>query len=596
MTLTVGAYVGVPLVTAVATAVVAYWVRTHHGDVRGSEWFVASMVLGVAWMVTHIAHILASDVGTQTLLTTFAAKFAVLSFVSNVVFASRYTETDFDSHPVVRLALVAVGLSVLTPSWVEPFRGLFYEQWVSHTDPFSYVSAEPAAGYALLGVATAALSAYAMYRLVRFMLATPRRSGTQLVLLVVGSFSVMAAATLGNVGAFPAEGSMNTVFGVLPYAVLSALALFRFRLFDVRPIARNAVVENLRDPVFVLDGDDRLVDYNDAATRVVPAVTEAISKPFDAVCPTVASEMDDGTPERTSTRLTLAVDGETRHYSMTVSSVGDGGTDRDWSSVLLRDVTDLERSRWQLAAQNDRLEQVASTVSHDLRNPINVADGYAAMAHQRLAEADSHADAETVEQTMAELATVRDNHERMTDIIEDILTIARGGKTVEETEPVDLVAVARDGWRNVETGDATLSVTGDHTLEADRSRLLSVFENLFRNAVEHGSTGPDSQTPRDAVEHSATNVTVGPTERGFFVADDGPGIPERHRDRVFEYGYTTGDGNTGLGLSIVRTMTESHGWSVELADTETGARFEFVVGDAPTTPEQSPDRVAATET
>jgi signal transduction histidine kinase len=77
-------------------------------------------------------------------------------------------------------------------------------------------------------------------------------------------------------------------------------------------------------------------------------------------------------------------------------------------------------------------------------------------------------------------------------------------------------------------------------------------------------------------------VTVGTTETGFFVADDGPGIPEEHVADLFEYGYTTAEEGTGLGLSIVETMAESHGWTVELDESAAGARFVFGNVDAST--------------
>jgi len=65
-------------------------------------------------------------------------------------------------------------------------------------------------------------------------------------------------------------------------------------------------------------------------------------------------------------------------------------------------------------------------------------------------------------------------------------------------------------------------------------------------------------------------VEVGPTDAGFYVSDDGPGIPDQHHGRLFEYGYTTSDEGTGLGLSIVRTIAESHGWAVEHDDEYSG--------------------------
>ena len=139
-------------------------------------------------------------------------------------------------------------------------------------------------------------------------------------------------------------------------------------------------------------------------------------------------------------------------------------------------------------------------------------------------------------------------------------------QVVEETEPVDLAVVAPEAWSTVATAEGTLEASEAPSIRVDRSRLVQLLENLFRNAVEHG--GDD------------VSVTVGPIDdpgrAGFYVADDGPGIPEADREAVFDHGYTNRDGETGFGLSIVREIATAHGWTVSAASGAGGARFEFV--------------------
>jgi two-component system OmpR family sensor kinase len=210
----------------------------------------------------------------------------------------------------------------------------------------------------------------------------------------------------------------------------------------------------------------------------------------------------------------------------------------------------------QLRRQNERLEEFAEVVSHDLRNPLTVARGSVDLLED---------DGEHVGRIDRALS-------RMEAIVDDVLTLARQGRSVGETKPVDLRAVADDAWGTVDTGGATLS-TGDRVVEADRSRLVQLLENLFRNAIEHGD--PDE-------------VRVGESDGGFYVADDGRGLPAE-RDDLFEHGVTTADDGTGFGLAIVRSIAEAHGWTVTAADgDEGGARFEFggveVAGDVATPP------------
>jgi len=210
----------------------------------------------------------------------------------------------------------------------------------------------------------------------------------------------------------------------------------------------------------------------------------------------------------------------------------------------------LHRRSAELERQNDRLEEFASVVSHDLRNPLNVAQGRVELARD---DCDSpHLDA------------AAGAHERMDGLIGDLLTLAREGERVSDTELVDLAAVVESCWLNVDTADATLAVETDLTLHADESRLQQLIENLMRNAVDHGG------------ERVAVSVGSLAGGGGFFVADDGPGIPPDEREDVFDVGYSTSREGTGFGLRIVEQVATAHGWDVRVTDDPDlgGARFE----------------------
>jgi PAS domain S-box-containing protein len=240
---------------------------------------------------------------------------------------------------------------------------------------------------------------------------------------------------------------------------------------------------------------------------------------------------------------------------------------------------ELERRRADTALERERnrLDEFASVVSHDLRNPLSVAEGHVELAAE---ECDTdHLDA------------VTRAHGRMRRLIEDLLTLAREGDRAVEAEAVPLADAAGAAWENVDTGGARLVVETDRTVRADPGRLGQLLENLFRNAVEHGSTGSRTESG-DAVEHGSAvepddgtatlTVTVRAVEGGFVVADDGPGIPEEDRERVFETGYSTEDEGTGFGLAIVEQVADAHGWTVRATESAAGGtRFEVTgVGTA----------------
>jgi PAS domain S-box-containing protein len=215
---------------------------------------------------------------------------------------------------------------------------------------------------------------------------------------------------------------------------------------------------------------------------------------------------------------------------------------------IYTDITEQRERQRELERQNEQLERFASVVSHDLRNPLNIANGQLELAR------------ETGDRS--HLEKVAEAHDRMADLIDKLLTLARQGQTVGEFEACDLDLVAVQAWSTVQTSEATLTTDdGLGRILADEQRLIELLENLFRNAIDHCG---------DDVE-----VHVGRLERGFYVVDDGPGIPVAARDRVLESGYTTATDGTGLGLSIVQSIVEAHGWDLSLSEGGQGTRFDI---------------------
>jgi PAS domain S-box-containing protein len=216
---------------------------------------------------------------------------------------------------------------------------------------------------------------------------------------------------------------------------------------------------------------------------------------------------------------------------------------------ITRDVTERVTRERRIRQQNERLDEFASVVSHDLRNPLNVAQGRATLV---------------AEQTESDhLDPLLDALDRMEAIVEDTLTLARQGDTIHDTAEISLTDLVGKCWGTVDTGNATIEIVDEVTFQGDPERLRHVFENLFRNAVEHGG--------------SDVTVRVGShDEQGIFVEDDGPGIPVEKREDVFKPGHSSARGGTGFGLTIVKRIVEAHGWEFTVTDgTAGGARFEF---------------------
>ncbi|NUB91675.1 HAMP domain-containing histidine kinase [Haloterrigena sp. SYSU A121-1] len=262
----------------------------------------------------------------------------------------------------------------------------------------------------------------------------------------------------------------------------------------------------------------------------------------------ILEQLDAG--ERVTVGIRRGADDERRYFRLEAipspDEDGDGGGDAG-GYVVYTTVTELRRRVDRVTTRADRLERVVNVAAHDLRNPLEV-------AKIRLEAARDTGEDVHFEKVEGAL-------DRIERLIRDALSV--GGTEVEPSGSVAVGDIAETAWETVETADAALVLEADlPTVEADAERLQQVFENVFRNAVEHGG--------RDAT------VTVGGLDGGFYVADDGPGVPPAERERVFEPGYSSGDGTTGLGLAIVRQLVEDHGWNVTLtAGDAGGARFEF---------------------
>ena len=233
-------------------------------------------------------------------------------------------------------------------------------------------------------------------------------------------------------------------------------------------------------------------------------------------------------------------------------------------AVLFRRLSNLlvRRKQFeQLEAQNERLEEFAGVVTHDLRNPLQVAKGRLDLLEPSVPAAERE-----------HLEIVAESLERMESIVDTVLAQARDGLTTDRIE-LRLRSVVRDAWSVIEAPDASLvEPDGEPVVVADPDHLLTAFENLFRNAVEHA--GDD------------VTIDVGVLESGVYVADDGPGIDPADRENVLERGYSGADGGTGLGLDIVANAVEAHGWELTITESDAGgARFEITGVERP-----DPDR------
>ncbi len=336
------------------------------------------------------------------------------------------------------------------------------------------------------------------------------------------------------------------------------------RLLDEERRRFDGLVEAVAEyAIFGLDAEGRVTTWNTGAERIMgyhdPEVLgtrwAALYTEEDAAAGVPAAHLH-------RARAEGSVHGEgwrvrrdgSRFWAETTLTAVDDGTAEAFLCVM-RDDTDRLYHERQLGRRIEHLDQFASVLSHDLRTPLATAQASLDLARRSPADAGPHLD--RLERAL----------DRIDDLVASLLSLAREGTTVREPVLVALADAADRAWDAVDAPDARLVVgdgLGIGTVEGDPERVRTLFENLFANAVEHG--GPD------------VTVRVGPLDggSGFYVEDDGPGIPEADRERVLEHGVSTVEGRTGFGLSIVQRIAEAHGWTTSVGEgSEGGARFEF---------------------
>ena len=376
---------------------------------------------------------------------------------------------------------------------------------------------------------------------------------------------IILAVVAVNTGA-----TLLPLFGIQPHPQLDLtpvlyagqgaviwVALYRYDFLRRAPVAADRFFREMADPAVIVDDELTVIEYNEAATRVVGTLdkrtklTEPDAERF--------SERVQAAIENPETPVELTTnESPARVYDLEVTAVTDQFDLTQGYVVVLRDITDRKQRERQLEEQNDRLEEFADVVSHDLRNPLSTAEGWVAAITDALDGEEP--DVETARMGLEHIAT---SHDRMDELIEMLLTMARQGQTVADPEPVSIEDCATDAWATAETGELELAVAGDRTVAADPARLRQAFENLFRNANDHGE---------------ASMVTVTTTPDGFVVEDDGTGIDSDDYEALFEFGYSTDEDGTGIGLAVVKRIIEAHGWRITVDERADGGTCFEITG------------------
>ncbi|MDY0018362.1 MAG: histidine kinase N-terminal 7TM domain-containing protein [Anaerolineae bacterium] len=363
----------------------------------------------------------------------------------------------------------------------------------------------------------------------------------------------------------------TTPIGFALSGLLMVWGIFRFQMFDLVPVARDAVVENMTDGVLVLDTHDRIVDINPAAAQWLGREPgQVIGRPLDQV-PSPWSEL--GTRYQNiwqeQTEITLPGDeGESQTLDLRISPLHDRQQHLSGRLMVLRDITArrqaeeaLRHYTQELETSNAELDAFAHTVAHDLKNPLSVLIGFSTLLETRM-------------QRM-EPAQVTDNLHRITatgykmwDIIQELLLLASVRQMAEvEVGPLDMGALASEALgrfanRLAEPNVIIVTASDWPTTVGHAPWVEEVWVNYISNALKYGGDPEKGIPPRVELGFDAP-----PNDSSvrFWVKDNGTGLTPEQQAQLFTPFtrlYTTEAEGHGLGLSIVQRIVTRLGGKV----------------------------------
>jgi PAS domain S-box-containing protein len=340
---------------------------------------------------------------------------------------------------------------------------------------------------------------------------------------------------------------------------------------SVRAIAseqlNGQIVESLAAGLLVVDRDGRVETLNPAGQRMLGAPDvagqdyRAFLDDVPALQSLIAHCLETAAPQ--PRRRIACRRGEVTHLAVTVSPLTAADGSSQGATCLFSDLTLVSELEEQLRLKEAlaRVGELTAGIAHEFRNGLATIHGYS-----RLIRPDDLPPA-----YRPYVDGIRQETEALGHVVTNFLKFARPEQVV--FAPVDLDAVIRRAADELalERSKATVDVSGPFgTIEGDEVLLRQVFGNLIRNAAEAGEVA--GVAPRIEIHGHA-----GERMCRITVDDNGPGVPQAARAKIFQPFFTTRSRGTGLGLAIVQKLVVTHNGRVTVGDSPLGgASFQIV--------------------
>ena len=485
--------------------------------------------------------------------------------------------------------------------WTNNAHHLMWQSFsIVQNGEFSLTNTPPAVWFWVHSAYSYLLILSSTFVLFRQFISSPSVYRRQLIALLVAIIAPTVANVITLFGNLPLD---LTPFAFVVTGLAFTWGMLRYRFLDLAPVARNAIIDSMTDGMFVIDQQERIVDLNPVAQKIVDRpVSEIIGQPMTTVLRVFSEQPELVARYRqemsAQTELTLNRNGVEHVLDVRVSPVHDERGHLSGRVVVFRDITERKHAEQKIQSQNDALVQAneelalarkqaeqatrlksefLATMSHELRTPLNAIIGYTEI---QLAGMTGELNSEQHDYQERVLA----NAEHLLGLINDVLDLSKieAGRMELIEKPYNLRLWINDIITEnrilAEEKGLEFSVDLDQnlppTLVGDSARLKQVVINLISNAIKFTDQG-------------SVKIDVSVNDRDtwkIIVSDTGVGIPVHAQETVFEEfrqvdGTTRRQhGGTGLGLAIVRKLVLMMGGNIRLkSEVDKGSTFTVIV-------------------
>ncbi|MBN1954596.1 MAG: PAS domain-containing protein [Anaerolineae bacterium] len=560
----------VPLLAATAistaTAIFAWRRRPTPGAAP-----LALLMLAVAeWSLVYALRLVSIDLASKILWSKMRYMGILAVPTTWLVFALQYTghEKLLTRRNVALLAIEPLVIAVLV--WSNEIHHLIW------TEIELEVSGSIVVWHASHGAAFWIHSAYSYCAvfagsalLIRALIRSPRLYRSQSGTLLFGALLPLVGNILSTFRLVPFPLDL-TPFAFTIAGLAVSWGIYRFRLLDIVPVARRAVVEDMTDGVIVLDSQNRIVDLNPAAEKIIARrASDIIGQPTDkALAPNWAEQYRD--VMQAQAEIAVGRDGE-QCYDLRISPLQDRFGRPTGRLIVLRDITERKKMEREQERLIQELDAFAHTVAHDLKTPLTVTAGFAQVAARRREQL-------TAKQLDNYLQAIEQHSQKMTNIVDELLLLSRIQRQEEiAIAPLDMPAVLKEAWQRLaylaEERGATISQPDAWPVALGYGPWIEeVWVNYISNAIQYGGDPP----------HVELGATVEPDRQvRFWVRDNGAGLSPEEQEQLFIPFTQLGQAQTkghGLGLSIVQRIVERLGGQVGVeSQVGQGSVFSFTL-------------------